>query len=44
MRILQQNIAVLADNAAELVIQLRELEQLREQLRELNNLPGDRGR
>jgi hypothetical protein len=33
MRILQQNIAVLADNAANLVIQLRELEQLREQLK-----------
>ena len=33
MRILQQNIAVLADNAANLVIQLRELEQLHEQLK-----------
>jgi len=33
MRSLQPNIAILADNAANLVIQLHELKQLRERLR-----------
>ena len=33
MRILERNIAMLAENAANLVIQLHELEQLRERLK-----------
>jgi len=43
MHSFQENLSIFTDNTTNLLIQISELNELRQRSREHNNLPGDRG-